>query len=88
LLKGGDVQNSNESSDLLLSHEESRWLTAPRVHGYEVRGTGCMLASAIAAQRAQNIPVLEAVAAAKTWLTGQIKNAQPLGKGRRVAVGG
>lgn len=87
LLKGGDASEiSGEACDLLCGNEEFQWFSAPRVPGIEVRGTGCMLASAIAAQRAQGIELTQAIHNAKLWLTNQIKNAQPIGKGRRVAV--
>lgn len=65
---------------------EVRELRAARVEGVEVRGTGCLLASAIAAQLARDVALLDAARAAKNWLAGQIGNAQQLGRGRRVAV--
>jgi hydroxymethylpyrimidine/phosphomethylpyrimidine kinase len=86
LLKGGHAPESNEVRDMLWDGAQLHTFVAPRVPGIEVRGTGCMLASAVAAQRAQNILLPDAVAAAKTWLTGQIQSAQQIGKGRRVAV--
>jgi hydroxymethylpyrimidine/phosphomethylpyrimidine kinase len=88
LLKGGHAPESDEVCDVLWDGVQLHTFCAPRIHGIEVRGTGCMLASAIAAQRAQNIPLPDAVRAAKAWLTGQIQNAQPIGQGRRVAVRG
>jgi hydroxymethylpyrimidine/phosphomethylpyrimidine kinase len=60
-------------------------LRAPRVIGYEVRGTGCLLASAIAAQRSHGVAIEDAARNAKAWLTGQIQNAKVIGQGRRVA---
>lgn len=88
LLKGGHWTgiDSSEAMDLLVSANEQWELRAPRIMGYEVRGTGCLLASAIAAQRAQGVPILEATRAAKAWLTGQIQNAKVIGQGRRVAT--
>ncbi len=86
LLKGGHATESDEICDVLWDGARFHEFRAPRVPGLEVRGTGCMLASAIAAQRARNIPLPDAVQHAKTWLTAQIQNAAPIGKGRRVAV--
>ena len=88
LLKGGHwtATASSEAVDLLVSAHEQWELRAPRTEGYEVRGTGCLLASAIAAQRAQGVPVLEAAQAAKGWLTEQIQDAKAIGQGRRVAT--
>jgi hydroxymethylpyrimidine/phosphomethylpyrimidine kinase len=88
LLKGGHLpgESGAESVDVLFNGTEFLELNAPRISGYEVRGTGCLLASAIAAQRAQNVPIPEAVRNAKKWLTEQIRNATAIGGGRRVAV--
>ena len=86
LLKGGHAPAGDEVCDVLWDGAQLHFFRAPRIPGVEVRGTGCMLASAIAAQRAQNIPLPSAVRAAKAWLTGQIQNAQPIGNGRRVAI--
>ena len=58
----------------------------PRTSNPTTRGTGCMLASAIAAQCAQGTAVLDAAWRAKAWLAEEIKNAQDIGHGRRVAV--
>lgn len=87
LLKGGHApQNSHEVTDYFFDGTALKIISAPRFGDYEVRGTGCMLASAIAAQRAQNIELVDAIKNAKQWITKQIQNAQPIGKGRRVAV--
>ncbi|MBV9469319.1 MAG: bifunctional hydroxymethylpyrimidine kinase/phosphomethylpyrimidine kinase [Abitibacteriaceae bacterium] len=96
LIKGGHwtdiVEESssnplgNEAVDLLLTGTEIVELRAPRIAEYEVRGTGCLLASAIAAQRAQGLPVIEAAHNAKQWLTTQIREAKVTGHGRRVAT--
>ena len=87
LVKGGHIWEGDEVCDVLWDGAQLHFFRAPRIPGIEVRGTGCMLASAIAAQRAQKVPLPEAVRDAKVWLTGQIEIAQPIGKGRRVAVG-
>jgi hydroxymethylpyrimidine/phosphomethylpyrimidine kinase len=87
VIKGGHApHNPKEVCDYFFDGERTHLLSAPRMEGIEVRGTGCMLASAIAAQRAHNVQPLEAIKNAKLWITEQIKNAQPIGKGRRVAV--
>ena len=86
LIKGGHTDNLDEVCDWLWNGEELKTLCAPRVGGIEVRGTGCLLASAIAAQRARSIELESATRAAKIWLTEKIRDAQEVGKGRRVAV--
>jgi hydroxymethylpyrimidine/phosphomethylpyrimidine kinase len=84
LLKGGHLPTN--AVDVLFDGQHIVELRASRVTGYEVRGTGCLLASAIAAQRAHGIPVIEAAQRAKVWLTQQIQNAKTIGGGRRVAT--
>ena len=85
LIKGGHAPNNlSEVFDYYFDGEKTHLLSAPRIEGTEVRGTGCLLASAIAAQRAQNITLLESIKNAKPWITEQIQNAQIIGKGRRV----
>jgi hydroxymethylpyrimidine/phosphomethylpyrimidine kinase len=88
LVKGGHLpgEDTPDSVDVLFDGEKFLELRAPRVEGYGVRGTGCLLASAIAAQRAQGVPIPDAVRAAKTWLSLQIQNAQAIGGGSRVAI--
>ncbi len=89
LLKGGhwpqDAEEA-EAVDVLVDAQNVIELRAPRVAGYEVRGTGCLLASAIAAQRGQGISAEDAARRAKSWLTEQIKDAKVVGHGRRVAA--
>ncbi len=86
LIKGGHALESAEVCDILWDGARLHEFHAPRIAGLEVRGTGCLLASAIAAQRARDVPLPEAVQHAKTWLTTQIQNAVAIGKGRRVAL--
>ena len=90
LLKGGHVILTEEemqsfSTDLLFDGTRFLELRAPRETGYEVRGTGCMLAAAIAAQMADGKLAVAAARGAKVWLTTQIRKAGILGQGRRVA---
>ena len=85
LIKGGHATGA-EASDLFFDGDTFTTLSAPRVAGYEVRGTGCMLASAIAAQRAQDVEPRLCVQRAKAWLTTRIEHAKPMGKGRYVAT--
>jgi hydroxymethylpyrimidine/phosphomethylpyrimidine kinase len=99
LLKGGHLPSAAvldeelndreivcDALDLFYDGRQLIEMRLPRVPGVEVRGTGCMLASAIAAQRAREVAVLNAAWRAKAWLTEEIANAQSVGKGRRIAV--
>ncbi len=86
LIKGGHLPQSAEVVDVLWQVETVLLFRAPRIEGEEVRGTGCLLSSAIAAQLAQNVAIETAIERAKSWLSLQIRDAKKIGGGRRVAV--
>ena len=72
LLKGGHA-NGPHSVDLLLAHGASpERLSAARV-GANLRGSGCALASAIAAYLAQGVPLPAACARAKNYVTALLQ---------------
>ncbi|MBC3992879.1 bifunctional hydroxymethylpyrimidine kinase/phosphomethylpyrimidine kinase [Streptomyces sp. AC563] len=79
LVKGGHLRG--DAVDLLTDGAEEHWLRSPRHDNRHTHGTGCTLASAIAAHLAHGMPVPEAVAAAKEYVTGAIKAGFPLGAG-------
>lgn len=79
VIKGGHL--SGDAVDLLTDGSEEHWLRAPRHDNRHTHGTGCTLASAIAAHLAKGHPVPEAVKAAKTYVTGAISAGFPLGTG-------
>jgi hydroxymethylpyrimidine/phosphomethylpyrimidine kinase len=70
LLKGGH-STGQESVDLLISRGGVDRLTAPRLAGSS-RGTGCALASAVAAGLASGKTLLEACTAAKRYVLGML----------------
>ena len=86
LLKGGHLADTEFSTDLFFDGEEFLELPARREAGYEVRGTGCLLASFLAAQLALGKSPREAAIEAKKWLTSAFQSAQIVGEGRRVAA--
>lgn len=77
LLKGGHLDGP-ESADLLLIDGSLDRLTARRVATHNTHGTGCTLAAAIAALRPQRSDWLQAVAEAKTYLSGAIAASEQL----------
>ncbi|MEU6421029.1 bifunctional hydroxymethylpyrimidine kinase/phosphomethylpyrimidine kinase [Streptomyces spiralis] len=79
LIKGGHL--AGDALDLLTDGTEEHWLRAPRYDNRHTHGTGCTLASAIAAQLAKGQPVPEAVRAAKEYVTGAIAAGFALGAG-------
>ncbi|GAB4050066.1 bifunctional hydroxymethylpyrimidine kinase/phosphomethylpyrimidine kinase [Spirosoma litoris] len=73
LVKGGHL-TTEESTDLLfVSATESHWFPTNRIQTNNSHGTGCTLSSAIACGLAKGQSVVEAVAAAKAYLTGALQ---------------
>lgn len=66
LVKGGHLDG--EPVDVLFANGGPRMFSGRRVDTRHAHGTGCALASAIAANLAKGAPLLEAVAEAKAWL--------------------
>ncbi len=79
LVKGGHIDGP--PTDVLFDGSEFTEFTAERIQTANTHGTGCTLASAIAACIARGMSVSEAVAAAKEYITGAIRAAQPIGGG-------
>ncbi|MGH3312524.1 MAG: bifunctional hydroxymethylpyrimidine kinase/phosphomethylpyrimidine kinase [Streptomyces sp.] len=81
LIKGGHLRAGGEAVDLLTDGREEYWLRALRYDNRHTHGTGCTLASALAAQLARGASVPEAAGAAKEYVTGAIAAGFPLGAG-------
>ena len=77
LVKGGHLEG--DATDVLLSPAGESLFSSPRIAGPSPRGTGCALATAIAVGLARGESLERAVASAKTWLTGRIADARPVG---------
>jgi hydroxymethylpyrimidine/phosphomethylpyrimidine kinase len=77
LIKGGHAEGP-ESVDLLVERGASTRLTASRVETRNTHGTGCTLASAIAAGLAKGLPLADAVRAAKAYISAAIAAADRL----------
>ena len=69
-LKGGHDLESHWAADYFQAEHGAAgfWLGSPRLPGLDSRGTGCSLASAIAAARALDFPLNDAVVVAKMLL--------------------
>jgi hydroxymethylpyrimidine/phosphomethylpyrimidine kinase len=80
LVKGGHLAGP-DSIDVAWSGGRTVEFTGPRFGTQHTHGTGCTLASAIAANLARGIPDLQAIAAAREYVEGAIRNAPGLGKG-------
>lgn len=85
LIKGGHAPEQSdlqESLDLLVYQSGEQAFSAKRIETGNTHGTGCTLSSAIAAGLANGQPLEEAIANAKTWLTGAIAASDELDVGK------
>jgi len=83
LLKGGHLEQNENSNDLLIFPEHVHHLTAKRINTRNTHGTGCTLSSAIASYLAQGNDLLRAVQLGKQYISQAIAHADELeiGKG-------
>ena len=79
VVTGGHLEGP--STDILFDGSEFRAFTAPRVPTAGTRGMGCTFASAIAAGLAHGMSLRDAVSGAKTYVTGAVRHAFPVGHG-------
>ena len=80
LVKGGHLPGG-DAVDLLWDGYDAHWLRAARQPARHTHGTGCTLASAVAAYLARGADMVDAVARAKEYLQGAIAGGFPLGGG-------
>jgi len=81
LVKGGHGTGL-ESTDILMDKQGMRRFAASRVDTRNTHGTGCTLSSAIAAGLAKGLPLDDAVAAAKSFISAAIGASDQLQIGR------
>ena len=81
LVKGGDLEGDT-LTDVLYDGERVHLFRDPRIVTTSTHGSGCALASAIAAFLARGETLLAAVAHARAWVRRGIETAPPLGHGR------
>ena len=79
VIKGGHLEGV--AADVLYDGHDFTEFRADRFHGKDTHGTGCIFASAIAANLAHGRGVKESVAAAKEFITTAIRNGLAIGKG-------
>lgn len=80
LVKGGHLAGP-ESVDVACTAGDVLEFRGPRIDTVHTHGTGCTLASAIAANLALGQEVREAIRAARVYVEGAIRNAPGLGRG-------
>ena len=82
LLKGGHMdENGAEVVDLLASVDGIQVFRSPRLASRSTHGTGCTLASSIAAGLAQGMGLVEAIIRARDYVFRAIQTAPGLGRG-------
>lgn len=80
LVKGG--HGLNDANDVLVEADGTvTWFNAERIDNPNTHGTGCTFSSAIACGLAMGLPLVEAVAQAKKYLTSALEAMLDLGKG-------
>ena len=80
LIKGGHL--NGQASDVLVTNETLDWFISDRIDTPHTHGTGCTYSAAITALLAAGIPLREAVAKAKSFITEAIKTNPGLGHGQ------
>lgn len=80
LLKGGHMEGE-EVADLLVDSRGEHVFSGPRIASTSTHGTGCTLASAVAAGIAQGLELADAVARARAYVRRAIETAPGLGHG-------
>lgn len=81
LVKGGHLPSVQFSPDLLYDGNDFREFPGPRVATADDHGAGDTLAAATTAALAHGLPLPEAVAFGKRWVTECLRAAYPLGHG-------
>lgn len=77
LVKGGHLAGGDKAVDFLCSAEGEWMLSAPRIKGVALHGTGCAYSAAITAWLARGKSLPKAVASAKTHITALIAATRP-----------
>ena len=79
IVKGGHLEG--DAVDVFFDGTNFLELPAPRINTTSTHGTGCTLASAIAALLAGGEPLEAAITGAKAYVTAAIEQAYPIGHG-------
>jgi hydroxymethylpyrimidine/phosphomethylpyrimidine kinase len=80
LLKGGHLPG-DEVVDLLATPDGIEAFSAPRIQTRHTHGTGCTLASAVAAGLSQGMPLRDSVVRARAYVRAAIASAPGFGSG-------
>jgi hydroxymethylpyrimidine/phosphomethylpyrimidine kinase len=81
LVKGGHRDEDREATDLLVTADGAKPLSAERIDTPHTHGTGCVLSAAIAAHLARGAVLEEAVLKGKSFVTAAIRAHLEIGHG-------
>lgn len=81
LVKGGHLAGTDAPDLLLRPGTGGEWFAGPRLESRNTHGTGCVLSAAIAARLARGEELVQAIGAAKTFVTAGIAAGVALGAG-------
>lgn len=81
LIKGGHLENTSESTDILYDGKDFYNFSTPRIETKNTHGTGCTYSSAICAGLAKGLYLTEAIEGAKRYVTEAIRRSFNLGAG-------
>lgn len=81
LLKGGHLEGERVVDVLFSEEDGERIFEGARIHTRSTHGTGCTLASAVAAGLASKLTLVEAVDRARRYVIEALQQAPGLGKG-------
>ncbi|MFK7929672.1 MAG: bifunctional hydroxymethylpyrimidine kinase/phosphomethylpyrimidine kinase [Myxococcota bacterium] len=81
LLKGGHLEDGDDSVDLLWDGERVHAFSAPRIATQNTHGTGCTTAASLAANLAKGHSLVESVRRTKRYVHGAISAGLDLGRG-------
>lgn len=79
LVKGG--HSEGDATDILFDGSEFYSFTSPRIQTKNTHGTGCTYSSAIASNLALELPIRQAVARSKQYVTTAIAHSLEIGRG-------
>ncbi len=81
VVKGGHLPGNEDAVDLLSDGETTIEIRSERLATRDTHGTGCTFSAAIAAGLAAGADVVDAVHAAKDYLTGALRRGVRIGEG-------
>ena len=81
IVKGGHLDDEKAAVDVLWDGESETLFESPRLQTKHTHGTGCTLASAIAANLALELSLCDAIGKAKSYVTEAIRHGLDIGQG-------